>query len=371
MHMSILHASSLMCHPAASCLCLQLGYGTSDSTSNAAPRLVEAMRGKPVVAAAAAKRHTLVLTASGDVYTWGHRGVSPRRVQLAGARDVASASGAPISFHRGHADVARPQAAAIAAGAAHSSALTATGVVLSWRSADPALQVQEVGGALAGRCVISISAGAWGCCCCCCWLLMRVADCHLMPACTIAACGGVAFIDASSGPAMLALAAAGKYRTAAVSDEGDVYMWEGRSDYFPAEGRQPGSGSKKPGSASKPPRLAPGGGSGGLRIALGGGGGGGGNGEAPLGSSYGAEWGGGAGNGSYGSSSYSRRPGSFIERFAREREAGGSVGPGSFGAAGSSGRPDMLGSAGKSARGSQDVYARITPLRWAGAEHLG
>ena len=101
------------------------------------------------------------------------------------------------------------------------------------------------------------------------------------------------------------------------------------------------------------------------------GGGGGGNGEAPLGSSYGAEWGGGAGNGSYGSSSYSRRPGSFIERFAREREAGGSVGPGSFGAAGSSGRPDMLGSAGKGARGSQDVYARITPLRWAGAEHLG
>lgn len=38
--------------------------------------------------------------------------------------------------------------------------------------------------------------------------------------------------------------AAGKYRTGAVTDEGDVYMWEGRSDYFPAEGRQPGSGSK-------------------------------------------------------------------------------------------------------------------------------
>lgn len=45
--------------------------------------MVEAMKGKRVVAAAAAKRHTLVLTAGGEVYTWGHRGVSPRRVQLA------------------------------------------------------------------------------------------------------------------------------------------------------------------------------------------------------------------------------------------------------------------------------------------------
>lgn len=120
------------------------------------------MRGKPVVAAAAAKRHTLVLTASGEVYTWGHRGVSPRRVQLAGARDAASLDGAPICFHRGHADVARPVAAAITAGAAHSSALTGSGVVLCWRSADPALQVQEVGGALAGKRVVAIAAGGCG-----------------------------------------------------------------------------------------------------------------------------------------------------------------------------------------------------------------
>ena len=40
---------------------------------------------------------------------------------------------------------------------------------------------------------------------------------------------------------------AGKYRTAVVTDEGDLYMWEGRADYFPAEGRQSGSGSKKAG----------------------------------------------------------------------------------------------------------------------------
>lgn len=103
------------------------------------------MKGRPVVAAAAAKRHTLVLTAAGEVYAWGHRGVSPRRVQLAGARDAGAMGSAPISFHRGHADVARPVAAAICAGAAHSSALTASGVVLTWRSADPALQVGEGG----------------------------------------------------------------------------------------------------------------------------------------------------------------------------------------------------------------------------------
>jgi len=42
-------------------------------------------QGKRVVAAAAAKRHTVVLTAEGDVHTWGHRVVTPRRVNLAGA----------------------------------------------------------------------------------------------------------------------------------------------------------------------------------------------------------------------------------------------------------------------------------------------
>ncbi|KAL4458643.1 hypothetical protein ABPG75_013508 [Micractinium tetrahymenae] len=289
----------------------QLGYGTSDSVSNPAPRLVEAMKGKPVVAAAAAKRHTLVLTASGEVYTWGHRGVSPRRVLLAGARDACALSGAPISFHRGHADVARPLAAAICAGAAHSSALTTSGVVLTWRSADPALQVQEVRGALAGKRVVSI--------------------------------------------------AAGKYRTAAVTDEGDVLMWEGRSDYFPAEGRQPGSGSKKPGSASASrARPIPGRAGGSTRISLGS--------EVPLpGGSPGsadAPYG-----GSYGSHSHSRRPGSWIERFAREREAAASVGaPGSYGAAGSGGRAETLGAGGSGSKPSRagDTFERIRPERVEG-----
>lgn len=173
----------------------QLGYGTFDSGSSTAPRLVEALKGRVVVAAAAAKRHTLALTADGDVFTWGHRGVSPRRVQLAGSRDATASDGKALRFHRGHGDVVRPEAIAICAGAAHSTALTRTGVVLAWRSADPALIVQEVGGELAAKRVVSLSAG--------------------------------------------------KYRTAVVTDDGNVYCWEGRSDFFPAEGRRSGSGSKK------------------------------------------------------------------------------------------------------------------------------
>ena len=42
------------------------------------------MQGKGITAVAAAKRHTVVLTADGDVYTWGHKVVTPKRVQLAG-----------------------------------------------------------------------------------------------------------------------------------------------------------------------------------------------------------------------------------------------------------------------------------------------
>lgn len=42
------------------------------------------MQGKRLVAVAAAKRHMVVLSSEGDVYTWGHRVVTPRRVQLAG-----------------------------------------------------------------------------------------------------------------------------------------------------------------------------------------------------------------------------------------------------------------------------------------------
>ncbi len=42
------------------------------------------LQGKGITAVAAAKRHTVVLTAEGDVHTWGHKVVTPKRVQLAG-----------------------------------------------------------------------------------------------------------------------------------------------------------------------------------------------------------------------------------------------------------------------------------------------
>ena len=41
-------------------------------------------QGKRLVAVAAAKRHMVVMSSDGDIYTWGHRVVTPRRVQLAG-----------------------------------------------------------------------------------------------------------------------------------------------------------------------------------------------------------------------------------------------------------------------------------------------
>ena len=60
------------------------------------------------------------------------------------------------------AQVARPVPVAICAGAAHSCALTASGeggVLLAWHSMDPALRVRQVGGVLAGRTVVAVSAG--------------------------------------------------------------------------------------------------------------------------------------------------------------------------------------------------------------------
>ena len=44
------------------------------------------MQGKRLVAVAAAKRHMVVMSREGDIYTWGHRVVTPRRVQLAGKK---------------------------------------------------------------------------------------------------------------------------------------------------------------------------------------------------------------------------------------------------------------------------------------------
>ncbi len=319
----------------------QLGYGTFDSGSSTAPRLVEALKGRVVVAAAAAKRHTLALTADGDVFTWGHRGVSPRRIQLAGARDATASDGKALRFHRGHADVVRPEAVAICAGAAHSSSLTRTGVVLSWRSADPALIVQEIGGELAGKRVVSLSAG--------------------------------------------------KYRTAVVTDDGNVYCWEGRSDFFPAEGRQSGSGSKNKTSKGLP--LLSGGtpkhgrpipssilGSSPLGVGLSGG-----FSSSEFVGSGGAH----GGAGSYGSLNrpkYSNgaASSSFLERVysqkMQQREGGAiatssSFAPGSGGGGGASSsfsaRPETPRSAARAALAGIDAFAPIIPEKVRGLKRAG
>ncbi len=46
----------------------QLGYGTSNSASNYVPHAIEHLKGRNFVAIAAAKYHTLVLGAEGEVY---------------------------------------------------------------------------------------------------------------------------------------------------------------------------------------------------------------------------------------------------------------------------------------------------------------
>lgn len=60
------------------------------------------------MAVAVAKRHTVVLT-GGEVHTWGHKVVTPKRVQLTGARDVARGATGEVrarwgrGLFRGHA----------------------------------------------------------------------------------------------------------------------------------------------------------------------------------------------------------------------------------------------------------------------------
>uniref|UniRef100_A0A804NDM6 Regulator of chromosome condensation (RCC1) family protein n=1 Tax=Zea mays TaxID=4577 RepID=A0A804NDM6_MAIZE len=51
----------------------QLGYSTSNSASNCIPRMVEYLKGKVLRGVSAAKYHTIVLGADGEVFTWGHR----------------------------------------------------------------------------------------------------------------------------------------------------------------------------------------------------------------------------------------------------------------------------------------------------------
>ncbi|XP_010266637.1 PREDICTED: uncharacterized protein LOC104604113 [Nelumbo nucifera] len=149
----------------------QLGYGTSNSASNCTPRVVEYLKGKVFSGVSAAKYHTIVLGADGEIFTWGHRFVTPRRVVI--ARNIKKSGSAPLKFHR----MERLHAIAVAAGMTHSMALTDDGALFYWISSDPDLRCQQLY-SMCGRSLVSISAG--------------------------------------------------KYWTAAVTSTGDVYMWDGK-----------------------------------------------------------------------------------------------------------------------------------------------
>ncbi|KAE8099718.1 hypothetical protein FH972_017675 [Carpinus fangiana] len=149
----------------------QLGYGTSNSASNYTPRVVEYLKGKVFTGVAAAKYHTIVLGADGEVYTWGHRLVTPRRVVI--ARNLKKSGSTTLKFHR----MVRLHVVAVAAGMVHSMALTEDGSLFYWVSSDPDLRCLQLF-LLSGRNIVSISSG--------------------------------------------------KYWTAAVTATGDVYMWDGK-----------------------------------------------------------------------------------------------------------------------------------------------
>ncbi|KAJ4826405.1 hypothetical protein Tsubulata_028846 [Turnera subulata] len=149
----------------------QLGYGTSNSASNYTPRMVEYLKGKFLTGVSAAKYHTIVLGADGEVYTWGHRLVTPRRVII--ARNLKKSGSTPLKFHR----MEKLHVAAIAAGMVHSLALTDDGALFYWVSSDPDLRCQQLS-SMCEKNMVSISAG--------------------------------------------------KYWSAAVTASGDVYMWDGK-----------------------------------------------------------------------------------------------------------------------------------------------
>ncbi|KAK1297300.1 Ultraviolet-B receptor UVR8 [Acorus calamus] len=115
----------------------QLGYGTSNSASNYTPRVVESLKGKVFREVSAAKYHTIVVGADGEVYTWGHRLVTPKRVVI--ARNIKKNGSAPLKFHR----LEKLHVISVAAGTIHSTALTEDGILFYWVSSDPDLKCQQ------------------------------------------------------------------------------------------------------------------------------------------------------------------------------------------------------------------------------------
>ncbi|KAL4355352.1 hypothetical protein GQ457_06G017050 [Hibiscus cannabinus] len=132
----------------------QLGYGTSNSASNYTPRIVEYLKGKVFVGVATAKYHTIILGADGEVYTWGHRLVTPRRVVI--TRSLKKSGSTPMKFHRKE----RLHVVAVAAGMVHSIAMTEDGALFYWVSSDPDLRCQQIY-SLCGKQMVSISAGKY------------------------------------------------------------------------------------------------------------------------------------------------------------------------------------------------------------------
>ncbi|KAL2643085.1 hypothetical protein R1flu_010672 [Riccia fluitans] len=150
----------------------QLGYGTSNSTSNYIPRSVECLKGKRMISVTVSKYHTIVLGAEGEVYTWGYKMVNPRRIVV--ARNTRKAGTLPLKFHISE----RLHMVVISAGATHSTALSEDGLIFYWFSADPHLRCRQ--------------------------LLSMAAHQAVAVSC-------------------------GKYRTGVVTSTGDVYTWDGEN----------------------------------------------------------------------------------------------------------------------------------------------
>ena len=73
-----------------------------------------------------------------QVFTWGHRLVTPRRVVI--ARNIKKSGSTLLKFHRKE----RLLVNSIAAGMIHSVALTDDGALFYWVSSDPDLRCQQV-----------------------------------------------------------------------------------------------------------------------------------------------------------------------------------------------------------------------------------
>ncbi|ONM51519.1 ankyrin repeat family protein / regulator of chromosome condensation (RCC1) family protein [Zea mays] len=116
--------------------------------------MVEYLKGKVLRGVSAAKYHTIVLGADGEVFTWGHRLVTPRRVVV--ARCLKKGGNTNLKFHR----MERLQVISVAAGTTHNTALTADGALFYWVSSDPDLKCQQIF-SMCGRNIVNISAGKY------------------------------------------------------------------------------------------------------------------------------------------------------------------------------------------------------------------